>query len=118
MSNARAGAAGSFAIQFAKAAGACVVATVGSERKARLALELGADHVINYQSHTDIRKTLKNVCPNLCTLVMDGVGGSLQDALIDCTVPGGKILLTGYISEYPHTSKGMELPGWTCSMQR
>lgn len=97
------GAAGSFAIQFAKAAGAFVVATVGSETKARLALELGADHVINYQTCTAMGDAFKVVCPELFSVVMDGVGGSMQDDLIECTAPLGKVLLTGYISEYPHT---------------
>jgi alcohol dehydrogenase len=39
---------GSAAIQLAKAAGAVVIATVGSDAKAAKASALGADHVINY----------------------------------------------------------------------
>lgn len=38
-----------FAVQFAKAAGARVVATTSSGEKARLLERLGADHVINYR---------------------------------------------------------------------
>ena len=40
---------GTAAIQLAKAAGASVITTVGSDEKARKALELGADHAINYR---------------------------------------------------------------------
>lgn len=40
---------GTAAIQMAKAAGATVITTVGSDDKARKARELGADHVINYR---------------------------------------------------------------------
>jgi alcohol dehydrogenase len=40
---------GSMAIQMAKAIGATVITTVGSDEKASKALALGADHVINYR---------------------------------------------------------------------
>lgn len=38
-----------FAVQFAKAAGARVIATTSSSDKAKLLEKLGADHVINYK---------------------------------------------------------------------
>jgi NADPH2:quinone reductase len=44
------GAAGAYAIQFAKRDGATVITTVGSEEKAARAREIGADYVINYRS--------------------------------------------------------------------
>jgi NADPH2:quinone reductase len=44
-----AGGVGHYAIQFAKARGATVVATISSEAKARLAKEAGADHTIDYK---------------------------------------------------------------------
>ncbi len=43
------GGVGSAVVQLAKAAGATVVTTVGSEQKRQMALELGADYVINYR---------------------------------------------------------------------
>ncbi|KAG8527419.1 uncharacterized protein KY384_007571 [Bacidia gigantensis] len=39
-----------FALQFAKAAGARVIATTSSENKAEVLKKLGADHVLNYKS--------------------------------------------------------------------
>jgi NADPH:quinone reductase-like Zn-dependent oxidoreductase len=42
-----------FAVQFAKAAGARVVATTSSAEKAKLLEKLGADHIINYKETTD-----------------------------------------------------------------
>jgi NADPH:quinone reductase len=45
-----AGAVGGFAVSFAKWGGAEVVATVGSEGQAEAALEVGADHVLNYRA--------------------------------------------------------------------
>jgi NADPH2:quinone reductase len=47
--HAAAGGVGSLLVQWAKAIGALVIATVGSEDKAALARELGADHVILYR---------------------------------------------------------------------
>jgi len=45
-----AGAVGFYAVQFAKADGATVIATVGSEEKAALAKAAGADYTINYKT--------------------------------------------------------------------
>ncbi len=45
-----AGAVSQYAIQFAKAAGATVLATISSAEKAKAAQEAGADHTINYKS--------------------------------------------------------------------
>jgi NADPH2:quinone reductase len=58
-----AGALGSFAVQIAKLAGATVIAAAGSEARARLSRELGADLSINY--HSD----------NLVEAVMDFTDG-------------------------------------------
>jgi NADPH2:quinone reductase len=44
------GAVSQYAIQFAKAAGATVLATISSPEKAKAAQEAGADHTINYKS--------------------------------------------------------------------
>jgi NADPH2:quinone reductase len=45
-----AGAVAHYAIQFAKAAGANVIATVSSAAKAKIARDAGADHTIDYKS--------------------------------------------------------------------
>lgn len=42
-----------FGVQFAKAAGAKVIATTGSEEKAETLKKLGADHIINYKKTTN-----------------------------------------------------------------
>ncbi|KAL8860183.1 MAG: hypothetical protein Q9178_003447 [Gyalolechia marmorata] len=42
-----------FALQFAKAAGARVIAITGSESKAEIIRSLGADHIINYKAESD-----------------------------------------------------------------
>lgn len=44
-----AGAVGHYAVQFAKAAGATVIATVSSPEKAKAAAAAGADHIVDYK---------------------------------------------------------------------
>ena len=55
------GGVGSMVLQMAKAAGATVIATAGSEEKKQRALELGADVAINYQTQS-ISDVTKDVC--------------------------------------------------------
>jgi NADPH2:quinone reductase len=45
------GGVGSMVVQMAKAAGAKVITSVGSDEKAMTARELGADHIVNYKSN-------------------------------------------------------------------
>jgi NADPH2:quinone reductase len=54
------GGVGSAVVQMAKAAGATVITTVGSDDKIPLARELGADHVLNYKSE-NLVELLKGV---------------------------------------------------------
>lgn len=53
-----------FAVQFAKAAGATVIATTSSTEKASRLKELGADHVINYKETKEWGKEAKKLTPN------------------------------------------------------
>ncbi|KAI9821768.1 MAG: hypothetical protein M1827_002349 [Pycnora praestabilis] len=53
-----------FALQFAKAAGAKVIATTSSEEKAKVLKEHGADHVINYKTDENWGETAKSLTPN------------------------------------------------------
>lgn len=51
---------GSMAIQIAKAFGANVITTVGSDEKGKLALKLGADYIINYKKES-VGKSTKDL---------------------------------------------------------
>lgn len=50
-----------FALQFAKAAGATVIATTSSAKKAETLKKLGADHVINYKEDANWGETAKKL---------------------------------------------------------
>ncbi|KAF2473881.1 alcohol dehydrogenase [Lindgomyces ingoldianus] len=52
-----------FALQFAKAAGAKVIATTSSPQKADLLKKLGADHVINYKENVNWGEEAKSLTP-------------------------------------------------------
>jgi NADPH2:quinone reductase len=58
--HAAAGGVGTLLVQWAKALGATVIGTVGSEEKAALARQLGADHVILYR-HDDVAARVKAI---------------------------------------------------------
>ncbi|KAJ5175228.1 uncharacterized protein N7482_001105 [Penicillium canariense] len=53
-----------FALQFAKAAGAIVIATTSSDQKAEKLKKLGADHVINYKTDTNWGETARKLTPD------------------------------------------------------
>lgn len=50
-----------FALQFAKAAGAVVIATSSSDVKLAQAKALGADHLINYKTHPDWDQKVREI---------------------------------------------------------
>jgi NADPH2:quinone reductase len=70
------GGVGSMVVQMAKAAGARVICTVGSEEKVRLATELGADRTINYK--TD----------DIAARVKEATGGAGIDVWYETLPPG------------------------------
>ena len=59
---AAAGGVGQFVVQLAKQAGNTVIATCGSDDKARLLRRLGADRVINYRQES-LKEVLKKEYP-------------------------------------------------------
>lgn len=72
--HAAAGGIGLLACQWAKALGANVIGTVGTEEKAKLALSNGCDHVILYKQE-DFAERVKQISRGeLCDVVYDGVG--------------------------------------------
>src|SRR3989441_2357656 len=60
--NGGSGGVGSTVVQMAKAIGARVITTAGSDKKVERCLSLGADHVINYQTR-NIETEIKKVAP-------------------------------------------------------
>ena len=80
-----AGGVGSFAVQFAKQAGARVIVTASSKNHG-LAKELGADEVIDYR-HEDFSARLRDL-----DLVIDPVGGDTTERSWSVLKPGGTLV--------------------------
>eukprot|EP00873_Tetraselmis_striata_P001782 jgi/Tetstr1/422046/TSEL_012910.t1 len=66
---------GTTAIQLAKAFGATVFTTVGSEEKAQAARALGADHVIDYNRQDFVSEILEITDKRGVDVILDMVGG-------------------------------------------
>jgi len=101
---AAAGAAGSFAVQLAKRNGCEVVGTCSSENKARLLCKLGCDTIINHRNR-DVGEVLARKYPQGVDLVIEHVGGKMFQTALEHLKPAGRLILVGYISEYPHNEE-------------
>jgi NADPH2:quinone reductase len=78
--HAAAGGVGSLLVQWAKALGATVIATVGSEAKAVLARDHGADHVILYGEEDVAARVSEITGGKGVAVVYDGVGKDTFEA--------------------------------------
>lgn len=86
---------GSAAIQLAKAAGAVVIATVGSDAKVVKAKELGADHVINYSSERFEGRVRKITQRRGVDVVFEHVGPKTWAGSLLSMSRGGRLVTCG-----------------------
>ena len=93
--HAAAGGVGLLLVQMAKNIGARVIGTVGSDEKAKLAKEAGADDVIVY-TRQDFEAETKRLTDNKGVhVVYDGVGKSTFDQDLNVLRPRGYLVLFG-----------------------
>ncbi len=96
--HAAAGGVGLIACQWAKALGATVIGTVGSDDKAELAKAHGCDHSINY-SHENVAERVRGLTGGAgVPVVYDGVGKATVDASLDSLAPRGLLVSFGNAS--------------------
>jgi len=96
--HAAAGGVGLILTQWAKALGATVIGTVGSEEKADLARAHGCDHVILYKSQ-DVASAVKTITDGRgVDVVYDGVGKDTYTASLDSLRPRGMFASFGQSS--------------------
>jgi len=87
--HAAAGGVGGLLVQWARRLGAVVIGTVSSEEKARVAQELGAQHVIVYTKEGFAAQTRRITGDHGADLILDGVGRTTsQDNLAAVAVRG------------------------------
>ena len=97
--HAGAGGSGSAAIQLAKHVGATVFATVGSESKRQLCLDLGADVVINYNDEDFGSVVMAATGQRGVDVVFDNVGAAVMDGSMNALAYNGRYLMMGFASD-------------------
>ncbi|HVZ07037.1 NADPH:quinone oxidoreductase family protein [Rhodopila sp.] len=95
-----AGGIGIAAIQMAKAFGAHVIATAGSDAKRAACLEEGADHAIDYRNgFVDQVKALTG--GRGVDIVYDPIGDKVAEESLRCLAWGGRLLILGFLGGGP-----------------
>ena len=96
--HAAAGGVGLLLVQMAKQRGARVIGTVGTEAKAALAREAGADEVVLY-AREDFLEAVKRLTGGRgVDVVYDSVGKATAEKSLDCLVPRGMMVFFGNAS--------------------
>lgn len=96
--HAAAGGTGRLLVQMAKLAGARVIGTAGSEAKAQLAREAGADEVIVYSTEDFVAETRRLTGGKGVDVVFDSVGATTLMKSLDCLRPRGMAVSFGQSS--------------------
>ncbi|MCB1997065.1 MAG: NAD(P)H-quinone oxidoreductase [Rhodoferax sp.] len=81
------------AIQLAKARGAKVIVTAGSDDKCAACVALGADHAINYRTQDFVAETLALTGGRGADVVLDMVGGEYIGRELKCLADDGRLAL-------------------------
>ena len=81
------------AIQMAKALGARVIATAGSDEKCAACLALGADHAINYKTQDFVRAVADLTNGQGVNVVLDMVAGAYVARELDCLAEDGRLVI-------------------------
>ncbi|MDB5485848.1 MAG: quinone oxidoreductase [Tardiphaga sp.] len=88
---------GTMAIQLAKAFGATVIVTVGSQEKADACTKLGADHAINYKTQDFVEQTKTITGGKGVNLILDMVGGDYIDKNYEIAAIDGRIVQIAFL---------------------
>jgi putative PIG3 family NAD(P)H quinone oxidoreductase len=89
-----AGGIGTFGIQYAKALGARVITTAGTEAKRQLCLDLGAETALDY--HQDWAAAVKAATGGKgVDVILDIMGGKYLEANVSSLARGGRLVVIG-----------------------
>ena len=81
------------AIQMAKALGATVIVTAGSDDKCAACLALGADHAVNYKTQDFVAEVKRLTGGAGVNVVLDMVAGSYVTREIECLAEDGRLVI-------------------------
>jgi NADPH:quinone reductase len=80
------------AIQMAKALGATVIATAGSDEKCAACVKLGADHAVNYKTQ-DFAAEAKKITGGGVNVILDMVAGAYVAREVECLAEDGRLVI-------------------------
>jgi putative PIG3 family NAD(P)H quinone oxidoreductase len=83
---------GTTAIQLAKAFGARVIATAGSDEKCAACVKLGAEHAINYKTQDFVAVTKQATAGKGADVIVDIVGGDYIERNYEAAAMDGRVL--------------------------
>lgn len=81
------------AIQMAKALGAKVLVTAGSDDKCAACVALGADHAINYRTHDFVEESKRLTGGAGVDVILDMVAGSYVARELECLAEDGRLVI-------------------------
>lgn len=110
--HAAAGGTGLLLCQWAKALGATVIGTVGSEEKAAAARRAGCDFPIIYTQEDFLPRVMDITGGAGVPVVYDSVGADTFTRSLDCLQPLGTMVLYGIASGHPPPLELMKLDIW------
>ena len=103
---------GTMAIKLGKAFGLTMIVTAGSPEKCARALEIGADHAIDYKAG-DFVAEVKALAPGGVHVVLDMVGGDYVPRNLDCLAEEGR-----HVSIAVQRGATAEIPLWKIMRSR
>lgn len=89
------GGIGQFAIQLLQATGTHPIVTVGTDEKAELARQLGAEHVINYRSEDFVERVDEITKGHGVDVILDVVGAAYLEQNVKALAKGGRMVTIG-----------------------
>jgi NADPH2:quinone reductase len=110
--HAAAGGTGLLLCQWAKALGATVIGTVGSEEKAVAARAAGCDFPIVYTREDFLPRVMEITSGAGVPVVYDSVGADTFTRSVDCLLPLGTMVLYGIASGHPPPLELMKQDIW------
>lgn len=81
------------AIQLAKAAGATVIVTAGSDEKCAACRTLGADHAINHRTHDFVAEVKRLTEGKGADVILDMVAGDYVARELNCLATDGRLVI-------------------------
>ncbi|MCO4756925.1 MAG: NADP-dependent oxidoreductase [Oceanospirillaceae bacterium] len=107
-----AGATGLMACQLGKVMDARVVGIAGGEEKCHwLEANLGIDGSIDYKTTDNLSESMARAFPDGIDVFFDNVGGTMLDAALENMAIGGRIVVSGSISQYQKLGDRSQLYG-------